>query len=151
MVLTWGDYVGLLEWIPSAFTCFLLRQKEREILTLSHKRGSNTMAQRDAGLEDWSDVATSQGMPAAIRKWKRQEESLPEWNTGICSNMSGSRDYPTKWRRTGHGGEFWQNVVHWRRQWQTTSGFLPWERHKQYEVSGKEKDEYHVISLIHRL
>ena len=21
----------------------------------------------------------------------------------------------------GHGGEFWQNVVHWRRKWQTTS------------------------------
>ena len=26
----------------------------------------------------------------------------------------------------GHGGEFWQNVVHWRREWQTTSVFLPW-------------------------
>ena len=25
------------------------------------------------------------------------------------------------------GGEFWQNVVHWRREWQTTSVFLPWE------------------------
>ena len=24
----------------------------------------------------------------------------------------------------GHGGEFWQNVVHWRREWQTTSVFL---------------------------
>ena len=23
----------------------------------------------------------------------------------------------------GHGGEFWQNVVHWRREWQTTSVF----------------------------
>ena len=23
-----------------------------------------------------------------------------------------------------HGGEFWQNVVHWRREWQTTSVFL---------------------------
>ena len=40
-------------------------------------------------------------------------------------------------RRTGHGGEFWQNVVHWRREWQTTSVFLPWEPHVQYE---KEKD-----------
>ena len=26
-----------------------------------------------------------------------------------------------------------QNVVHWRRQWQTTSVFLPWEPHAQYE------------------
>ena len=27
----------------------------------------------------------------------------------------------------GHGREFWQNVVPWRRKWQTTSVFLPWE------------------------
>ena len=36
-------------------------------------------------------------------------------------------------RQMGHGGEFWQNVVHWRREWQTTSVFLPWEPHEQYE------------------
>ena len=24
-------------------------------------------------------------------------------------------------------------MVHWRREWQTTSGFLPWEPHEQYE------------------
>ena len=23
-------------------------------------------------------------------------------------------------------GEFWKNMVHWRREWQTTSSFLPW-------------------------
>ena len=35
---------------------------------------------------------------------------------------------------TGHSiGEFWQKVVHWRREWQTTSVFLPWEPHEQYE------------------
>ena len=33
----------------------------------------------------------------------------------------------------GHGGEFWQNMVHWRREWQTTSVFLPWEPHEQCE------------------
>ena len=33
-----------------------------------------------------------------------------------------------EWSR-GH----WQNVVHWRREWQTTSVFLPWEPHEQYE------------------
>ena len=36
-------------------------------------------------------------------------------------------------RRAGHCGEVWQNVVHWRREWQTTSVFLPWEPHEQYE------------------
>ena len=33
----------------------------------------------------------------------------------------------------GHGGEFWQNVVHCRREWQTTSVFLLWEPHEQHE------------------
>ena len=28
---------------------------------------------------------------------------------------------------------FWQHVVHWRREWQTTPVFLPWEPHEQYE------------------
>ena len=37
----------------------------------------------------------------------------------------------------GHGVEFWQNTVHWRREWQATSEFLPWEPHKQHE---KAKD-----------
>ena len=32
-----------------------------------------------------------------------------------------------------HDGEFWQNVVHWRRECQTTSAFLPWEPHEHYE------------------
>ena len=35
-------------------------------------------------------------------------------------------------RQMGHGGAFWQNVVHWRREWQTTPVFLPWEPHEQY-------------------
>ena len=26
---------------------------------------------------------------------------------------------------TSHGGEFGQNIVHWRREWKTTSVFLP--------------------------
>ena len=32
-----------------------------------------------------------------------------------------------------HDGEVWKNVVHWRREWQTTSVFLPWEPYEQYE------------------
>ena len=38
----------------------------------------------------------------------------------------------------GHNGEFWQNVVLWRREWQTTSLFLPWEPYEQYEKAGLE-------------
>ena len=31
------------------------------------------------------------------------------------------------------GGEFWQNMVHRRREWQNTSVFLPWELQEHYE------------------
>ena len=41
-------------------------------------------------------------------------------------------------RQMGHSEEFWQNVVHWRREWQTTPVFLPWEAHEQYD---KKKDK----------
>ena len=36
----------------------------------------------------------------------------------------------------GHSEEFWQNVAYWRRKWQPTPVFFPWEPHEQYE---KEK------------
>ena len=46
-------------------------------------------------------------------------------------------------RSTGHGGDFWKNnVVKWKMEWQTTSSFLPWESHEQYEKTkgyGTEK------------
>ena len=35
----------------------------------------------------------------------------------------------------------WQNVVHWRREWQTTSVFLPWEPHEQYEKAKRYNTE----------
>ena len=36
----------------------------------------------------------------------------------------------------------WQNVGHWRREWQTTSVFLPGEPHEQYEKTKRTlKDE----------
>ena len=44
-------------------------------------------------------------------------------------------------RRAGHGGEFWQNGVHWRREWLTTSVFLPWELHEQYEKAKRNNTE----------
>ena len=30
-------------------------------------------------------------------------------------------------RQIGHSEEFWQNVIHWRREWQTTPVFFLWE------------------------
>ena len=41
-------------------------------------------------------------------------------------------------------GSLWklvQNVVHWRREWQTTSVFLPSEPHEQYEKAKRYDTE----------
>ena len=37
-----------------------------------------------------------------------------------------------------------KNVIHWRREWQTTSVFLPWESHEQYEKQNDKilKEEF---------
>ena len=73
--------------------------------------------------------------PRKLTKWSHgTQPCVTQWNykpccAGSCAGCcAGSR-------QTDHGGEFWQNVVHWRREWQTTSVFLPWmlNRMKQYE------------------
>ena len=64
---------------------------------------------------------------------------LTQWNYEPC------RVWPPK---TGHGGEFWENVVHWRRQWQTTSVFLPWEPHEQYEKAKRYNTERWTPRLV---
>ena len=38
-----------------------------------------------------------------------------------------------------HGGNVLQNVVHWRREWKTTSVFLPQEPHEQCEQALKDE------------
>ena len=52
-------------------------------------------------------------------------------------------------KSAGHGGEVWQNVVHWRREWATTSVFLPWEPHEQYEKYGKGRVRRGKIMNLH--
>ena len=73
----------------------------------------------------------------------RQQANLITWTTALFNSVKLSHamwGYP---RRAGHGQEVWQNVVHWRREWQTTSVFLPWEPHEQYEKAKNRtlKDE----------
>ena len=45
-------------------------------------------------------------------------------------------------------GEFSQNVVHWTRERQTTSAFLPWEPHEQDEkAKGYDSERDHQVSM----
>lgn len=67
-------------------------------------------------------------------------------------------------RRMGHSGEFWKNVVHWRREWQAIPGFLPWEPLEQCEKAKRYNtsrwaackhavlcDQYIKVSLLWRV
>ena len=39
-------------------------------------------------------------------------------------------------------------MVHWRREWQTTSVFLPWEPHEQYEKAKRQDNENELPRLV---
>ena len=60
----------------------------------------------------------------------RKLANLITWTTALSNSMKLSHAVWGHPRWLGHGGEVWQNVVHWRREWQTTSIFLPWEPHE---------------------
>ena len=51
------------------------------------------------------------------------------WQRGLCNSMKlWAMPYRASHpRQTGHSREFWQNVIHWRREWQTTPVYSLWE------------------------
>ena len=64
----------------------------------------------------------------------RQQANLITRTTALSNSVKLSHAVWGHPRRVGHDTEVWQNVVHWRREWQTTSVFLPWEPREQYET-----------------
>ena len=69
-------------------------------------------------------------------EWNHSHRTLANlitWTTALSNSMKLSYAEWGHPRRMGHSGEVWQNVVHCRRERQTTSVFLPWEPHEQYE------------------
>ena len=66
--------------------------------------------------------------------WVKQKHRWSELYAAlIIIYFPGGSDGKVSAYNHGHGGEVWQNVVHWRREWQATSVFFPWEPHEQYE------------------
>ena len=83
---------------------------------------------------DWSDLACMH----ALEKEMATHSSIFPWRIpwteepGRLPSM-GSHD----WSNLATAAAYRQNVVHWRREWQTTSVFLPWEPHEQYEKANR--------------
>ena len=66
----------------------------------------------------------------------RKLTKLITWVTAL-SNLMKIWAIPCGATQMGHGRVFWQNIDHWRREWQTTSAFLRWEPHEQYEKADR--------------
>ena len=62
----------------------------------------------------------------------RKLVNLITQTTALSNSMKLSHAMWGHPRWAGQGGEIWQNVVHWRRECQTSSVFLPWEPQEQY-------------------
>ena len=80
-------------------------------------------------------VGTEKGHQRADRlKWPSETTSQSD-HTGhsLSNSMKLSHAMWGHPRRLSHGEEVWQNTVYWKTEWQTTSVFLPWEPHEQYE------------------
>ena len=80
-------------------------------------------------------VGIERGLQRAHRL-KPQSQTTSQsvtWITALSNSVELSHAMCGDPRGTSHGGEVWQNVVHWRREWQIISLFLPWEPHEQYD------------------
>ena len=71
-----------------------------------------------------SQFFSSGGQSVGVNWSYEPEPCLTQWNYEPCH---------VEPRQTSHGGEFCQNMVHWRRECQTTSVFLHWDDHEQYK------------------
>ena len=83
----------------------------------------------------FSTVFASLVSPAICKVSLDKHFAFLHWLRGsqACVTQGSYESYLQGHQRwTSHGGEFWQNVLHWRREWQTTSVFSPQEPHEQY-------------------
>ena len=78
-------------------------------------------------------VARGHQRPDRLKPQSRKLPNLTSWTTALSYSMKLSHAMWGHPRRMGRGGEVWQEVVHQRREWQTTSVSLSWEPHEEYE------------------
>ena len=139
----------VLEWVAISFSRGSSQVRDRTQVSRIAGRCFTLWATREALTEHGStpknktQFPLSQSLPSGSFLWVsspfpsegRQNEnhnhgeliSLITWNTALSNSMKLSHALWSHPRQTGHGGKVWQNVIHWRREWQTTSAFLPWE------------------------
>ena len=110
-----------VSWLPtSAVLCWSSHEKTSHV---QGKRNPSKMVGAERG-HQWAD---------RLRPQSQTTSQSDHTTTVLPNSMELSHAVWGHPRWMGHDGEVWQNVVHWRREWQTTSVFLPWEPHEPYE------------------
>ena len=100
-----------------SFSCTLLKQQWRDTPRPRYEKGVGRGHQR----------------ADRLKHNHRQLANLIKQTAALSNSMKLSHALQGHPRGVGHGGEFCQNVIHWRRECQTNSVFLSWEHHEHYE------------------
>jgi len=133
------NYSGTWNWQSSCVTnrvnvwwnkTQFLPQSVSPTVSLSHQEASISLLSLSLrGQTEWKPQSQK------TNQTDHMDHSLVQLNETMSHAMY---SHP---RQMGHGGEFWQNVVHQRREWQTTSVILPWEPHEHYEKAKRYDTE----------
>ena len=70
-------------------------------------------------------------------QWQVKVHTFKRTSSGTTMPLGVSSSYVKQLKGMALLVRAWQNVIHWRREWQTTSVFLPWESHEQDEKAKK--------------
>ena len=82
---------------------------------------------------EWFGLLAVQGPLRSLLRHR----SLPCHGEGACVIWWSYEPCCMGSPKTGHSREFWQNVICWRREWQTTPVNLLWEPHELYKRTMK--------------
>ena len=93
--------------------------------------GSSIRGIFQARVLEWVAIAFSAHGP---------QPCLNQWNYEQC-RVGPPKTDGSRWRVL-------TNMAHWRREWQTTSLFLPWEPHEQYEKAKERKICHKDLSRV---
>ena len=90
---------------------------------------------------DWLDLLAVQGTLKSLLQHHSSKTSILQHSAFFTVQLSHPYMTTGKTIALTRRTFVWQNVVYRRREWQTTSVFLPWEPHQQYEKAIRQDTE----------
>ena len=104
------------------------RRAKRSYFTFKVRRGALSKVRSSGYARDPSKtvgVARGHQRGDTLKPQSQKTSQSDPRTTAVSNSVKLSHAVWGHPRRSGHGRELWQNVVPWRREWQTTPVFLP--------------------------